>query len=182
MRRIAVVATAVIVGGVGMAGPVRAADVTISSGPLTAIVTLDPFAVSFAMDGAEVLASSEPIALVSPGALGFSVIGGAEAHQLGYSLDVNASAWFHATTATQVTPNRFEVATTDPLGRAFTVDILDHAPGVIAVEATLSDASVVGLTGAAFVLGADEHTVGFGERSDAVDQAGRIVTNWNEEG
>ena len=173
---------AAVVAVVGLAGPARADEITIESGPLTAIVTLDPFAVSFLMDGEQALSSSDPIPLVSPGALGFSVVGGAEAHQLGYSLDVNASAWFHATTATQVAPNRFEVATTDPLGRTFTVDVLDHAPGVVAVEAALSDTSVVGLTGAAFDLGADEHTVGFGERSDAVDQVGRVVTNWNEEG
>jgi len=160
----------------------QANAVTVTSGSLTASVELDPFAISFTDGDARLLSTAQATPLVTPGALGFSVLGGTEAHQLGYSLDVDASAWFSTTSATQVGPATFEVATTDPLGRTFTVTIVEHAPGVLAVEATLSDTAVVALTGASFVLGDAEHTVGFGERSDAVDQRGRIVTTWNEEG
>ncbi len=117
---------------------------------------------------------------------------------LGFALDLRAQAqipliaygaflnvpirWFHATTAEQIGENRYRVATDDPLGRSFELTLEPLANGAIAVNAVLSDMTGVSALGWTFDKAADERYLGFGERSDAVDQTGKLVENWAEEG
>jgi alpha-glucosidase len=90
--------------------------------------------------------------------------------------------WFHATRAQAVDVGRYRVETDDPLGRHFNVVIQRLDDGRIAVEATLSDMTGVSALGWSFAKDANERFLGFGERSDAVDQTGKLVENWAEEG
>ncbi|MFA5786167.1 MAG: TIM-barrel domain-containing protein [Actinomycetota bacterium] len=186
------------------------ATVEVKSGPLVARVTQDPFGISFTENGREFLTTFPPgLDLTDPtgrhGPLGFAVGPAAEAHELGYHLQAQVPLrWFHAKKVTAVEEASIEasaartgketvkpknsgglslrVQTDDPLGREFTVRIAPRGSGVIEVNATLNDTTAVVLTGAAFRRSADEHFLGFGERSDGVDQTGRVVTAWNEEG
>ena len=54
--------------------------------------------------------------------------------------------------------------------------------GVVEVDAKLSDPTGVLLTASTFRNDSRQRFLGFGERSDAVDQTGRVVEQWNEEG
>jgi sulfoquinovosidase len=119
------------------------------------------------------------------GSLGFAVDLRAEAQTplVGYGAFATVPIrWFHATRATQTGPGRYRVETDDPLGRSFELTIQPLDNGRLAVEAVLSDMRGVSALGWSFRKAADERFLGFGERSDAVDQTGRFVENWAEEG
>ncbi|HSW11322.1 MAG TPA: TIM-barrel domain-containing protein [Solimonas sp.] len=119
------------------------------------------------------------------GSLAFAVDLRAEAQLplISYGAFVTAPVrWFHATRAEPIGENRWRVATDDPLGRTFELSVQPQAGGGVAVEATLSDMRGVTALGWSFGKGADERFLGFGERSDGVDQTGRLVENWAEEG
>ncbi len=90
--------------------------------------------------------------------------------------------WFHATRAERLADGHYRVATNDPLGRSFDLRIETLDGGALAVEATLSDMTGVTALGWSFGKATDERFLGFGERSDAVDQTGKFVENWAEEG
>ncbi len=72
------------------------------------------------------------------------------------------------------------VATTDP---AWTLEVRARAEqdGVIAIEVS-AQGGAVQASGIAFAAGEDERFVGFGERGNAVNQAGRILENYVAEG
>lgn len=89
--------------------------------------------------------------------------------------------WFHATRAEDLGDGRYRVFTNDPLGRTFELS-LQQAGGAVTVEARLSDMTGVTALGWSFGKGAEERFLGFGERSDGVDQTGKLVENWAEEG
>ncbi len=117
---------------------------------------------------------------------------------LGFALDLRAETqiplisyaaflavpirWFHATRARQVGEGRYRVETDDPLGRTFDLKVERLDGGRLVVEAVLSDMTGVTALGWSFAKGEDERFLGFGERSDAVDQTGNFVENWAEEG
>jgi len=72
------------------------------------------------------------------------------------------------------------LATTDP---AWTIEVRARAEqdGVIAVEARALGGAVQA-SGIAFAAGGDERFTGFGERGNAVDQAGNVIENYVAEG
>jgi alpha-glucosidase (family GH31 glycosyl hydrolase) len=167
------------------AGP--AADpLRLTSGSLVATIGTDPFSVTITQRGAVVLqtASAPRIPLGARGPLSFAV-GARVAAQpplAGYGLIQDVPlVWHHATRASARPDGSLLVRTTDPT-RTFTVRLRTPATGVIEVDARLSNPTGVLLTGASFRNDGRQRFLGFGERSDAVDQTGRIVEQWNEEG
>ncbi|TMK65227.1 MAG: glycoside hydrolase family 31 protein [Actinobacteria bacterium] len=75
-----------------------------------------------------------------------------------------------------------ELATTDPLRRIH-VGIVPTGPGVVSVIANVvGSTSGVGHAGIAFGAPRGERQLGFGERSNAVDQRGNTVENYVAEG
>ncbi|HEX8082998.1 MAG TPA: TIM-barrel domain-containing protein [Solirubrobacteraceae bacterium] len=106
----------------------------------------------------------------------------AAAQRLGFR---TATGWFRATRATKATRDGAavvaELATSDPGGRTMTLRAGPDAPGVIAVEATVPGGDVTA-TGIGFGARPDERFLGFGERSNAVDQRGNDVEVFVGEG
>ena len=99
-----------------------------------------------------------------------------------------AGGWFHATRELE---GRSEgdayvatLATSDPLGRRIELRLEPQAGGEIAVRARVTGATVadVTATGIAFASRDGERYLGFGERSNAVDQRGREVEHYAAEG
>jgi alpha-glucosidase (family GH31 glycosyl hydrolase) len=140
----------------------------VDAGALSAVVTPDPWHLAFRGP-----APQAPLEELSgsgtTGALGFRT----------------AAGWFRAT---RVIESRREsralvarVATSDPGGRTLEVRIEPDADGVVAVAASVAggDASAVGIS---FEAPAGERHLGFGERSNAVDQRGREVESYVAEG
>ena len=189
-----VAAVAALLGALALAVPAQAA--TVRSGPLTAEVSEDPFALSF-RDRDDVLrsAGAGPAPLSRYGPIGYSfdlripVVNNAF---LGYyaALEVD-TLWFHAT---RVLERRREgdslvlvSATNDPLGHRLEIRLAPRAAGAIGVSSRIVPgsgplASFARVSGAAFEAGAGERFLGFGERSNAADQTGREVFSWAEEG
>lgn len=150
-----------------------AADAVVVSGRLRAEITLDPWHLDF-VDAARgvVLAEGDPGAPGSWGTLGFRTVGG----------------WTHASHGTGLRRRQggvvVQVDTAGASPRPMTIEIAPAGDGVIAVEARLAGGptdDVVAL-GAGWRLAADEHLLGFGERSNAVDQRGNVLENWSAEG
>jgi alpha-glucosidase (family GH31 glycosyl hydrolase) len=73
------------------------------------------------------------------------------------------------------------LATTDPLGRTIAVRIRPDGQGAIAVSATVRGGPASRAT-AAFAAQPNERFLGFGERSNAVDQRGNVVENFVTDG
>ena len=170
------------------------ADVTITSGSLSAVVRLDPFGVTFTQTGGSTLAdlggSLDPKdASARYGTLGFAVDARAAAQppEIGYGVFAAVPVrWFHAKRVTSVRTDGdatvLDVATDDPLRRRFVVRIAPAGEGAVSVDATLPNRAGVTATGWSFASPAGERFMGLGERSDAADQTGRVVESWNEEG
>jgi alpha-glucosidase (family GH31 glycosyl hydrolase) len=141
----------------------------VSAGALLARTTDDPWAVVFLdRSGHTVLAQA-----AGPGSrLGFRT----------------AAGRFHATRVvarrTRGRAYTATLATSDPLGRRLRVRIAPDARGVIALSASVAGprlAEVDGI-GIAFRARPGERYLGFGERSNAVDQRGREVESYVAEG
>jgi len=154
-------------GGAGRAQADPARDV--SSGPLRAEVTESPWGLRFvdARGGAlEELPGGTPLS--SAGSLAFRFGG----------------QWFHATRILRGERDRdayvASVETTDPLGRELQVRIAPAADGVVRVTATGPPGTEAMSIG--FRASATERFLGFGERSNAVDQRGNEVENYVAEG
>jgi hypothetical protein len=162
-------------GAFGLAPPAAAAvDRTVLAGSLSAAVAADPWHLSFTEHGGrEVLAELSGAASPGPsGTLGFAT----------------GATWWHAT---RVISERREghayvasLATSDPAGRQVELRIAPDAEGVIAVDARVTGALMdqVSATGIAFAARPEERFLGFGERSNAVDQRGGEVDNYVAEG
>src|SRR6185503_1378461 len=97
------------------------------------------------------------------------------------------AGWFRAT---RVTEGHFDgdayvatVETTDPT-RTLGVRIAPDGDGVLAVDASVQGTTVADVagTGISFVAPPGERQLGFGERSNAVDQRGLEVENYVAEG
>ena len=116
---------------------------------------------------------------------GRDVLAEGEGARLGFR---TGAGWFRATRVLEESSEgataRLRVATDDPLGRVLDVRLAPDAEGVIALDATVTGplADQAERVGIGFTMGADERFIGFGERSNAVDQRGNEVLNYVGEG
>jgi alpha-glucosidase (family GH31 glycosyl hydrolase) len=192
--------TIVALGGPGTAQ--AAGEHTLASGQLEAVVDADPFRLQFRDRSSGRVLSTLGGGLPSPtdprgryGPLGYSfdlripVINNAF---LGYYTAAEAETiWFHATEVLGAGADGaglvLDLATNDPLGHRLAVRLTPTREGAITVDSRIAPGSgplaeMASVSGAAFAADADERFLGFGERSNAVDQTGNDVFNWAEEG
>ncbi len=115
------------------------------------------------------------------------VLGGAPG-TLGFR---TGAGWFRATRALEESDGRGGgeggdalLATDDPAGRRLKVNLFPAAPGVAALRVRVVGGSIAGVTGVGIFLRAPqgERYLGFGERSNTVDQRGNEVENYVAEG
>lgn len=172
---LAVSTTPVVARPVGQAAS-SSGSTAIASGPLAMRVTHQPF-------GIEVLQAGRPILRSTDGALAFALGASVRAQtpEASYGIFAEPKQWVPATSARQVGKNHLQVQTLDPT-RAFDVNLRRPGPGVIELDARLSNPAGVAGTSAAFRREPGERYLGFGERSDNVDQTGKVAEGWNEEG
>jgi alpha-glucosidase (family GH31 glycosyl hydrolase) len=184
---------------VALALPASAGAVELRSGPLTARIAAEPFALEFVdrSDG-DVLRSltgrSGPAGKY--GALGYSfdlrmpVVNNA---YFGYEIQAEGqTVWFQATRLRSARSAGagslvLDVATDDPLGHRLEVTLRRTATGAITTESRIAPGSGplagrASLSGASFQAARNERYLGFGSRSNAVDQTGNRVFSWAEEG
>lgn len=113
----------------------------------------------------------KPVLAGSRGSLAFRTAAGWFASTRVISERRKRGAW-HAT-----------LATTDPQGRRLSVSVEPDAEGVLALTAAVrGDGAPVQATGAFFRARPGERYLGFGERSNGVDQRGGEVENYVAEG
>ena len=95
------------------------------------------------------------------------------------------AGWFRATRALSVrregAATVAELATNDPTGRTLQLRVAPDGDGIVAVEITATGPDVLS-TGIGFVAREGERYLGFGERSNAVDQRGNDVEVFVGEG
>jgi alpha-glucosidase (family GH31 glycosyl hydrolase) len=145
---------------------------TVSAGTLRAVISADPWHVAFTdAAGKPVLAEAPGTGLGPTGTLGFQT----------------ALGWFHATKVVSEARDggayTATVATSDPTGRTLAVRIARDAAGVIALTATVQGSTGdVQQAGIGFTAWAGERFLGFGERSNAVDQRGNDVQDFVADG
>jgi alpha-glucosidase (family GH31 glycosyl hydrolase) len=168
-RRVAPLVVAVS----ALALPAAASAATADAGALRARIQTNPWQLSFVDRSGRPVLSEHPGTGTGPsGTLGFST----------------AAGWFHATRVASVERSGGEfvahVATTDPAGRRLRVEVRRNAPGVIKLKAAVEGGTTadVRATGIGFAARARERYLGFGERSNAVDQRGRTVENYVADG
>ena len=143
----------------------------VSSGPLTARVQADPWRLELTDRRGETVLAEHPGTGSGPsGTLGFR----------------SASGWQHATRvlSSSSAGRRFraQLATTDPT-HTIAVELRRAGPGVIALDARLEGPTAgVQALGIGFEATAGERYLGFGERSNAVDQTGGTVENYVADG
>ena len=139
------------------------ADETVDAAPLRAALAADPWRITFADARGTVLAEHPDLTI------GFTA-GGSR---------------FRATRATDLRRDGEEVvatlATDDPAGRTIAVRIGRDGEGIIGVRADVSGAPVA-RTAVGFGAADGERYLGFGERSNAVDQRGNTVENFVADG
>ena len=149
-----------------------AADQEVAAGGLTARIASEPWHLELVQPGGPTLSESRGTGTGPTGTLGFRT-------PLG---------WFHATQAVGEGLDggayRAELATTDPLGRRIEVRVDPAAEGAVRVAASVigpltADVSAVGV---GFDAHPGERYLGFGERSNAVDQGGNTVENYVADG
>jgi len=161
VRRVLPILAAVLV------APQAAAAAQVDAGSIRARTTQSPWSLAF-------LARS-----------GHTVLDEAPSRTLGFR---TAAGSFHATrvVASRRRGSRWEavLATSDALGRRLAVRLARNAEGVIALRARVTGPrlSEVTHTGIAFRARPRERYLGFGERSNAVDQRGNEVENYVSEG
>ena len=152
--------------------PGRAAASTVSSGPLQAETGSGRWRLSFQdRSGHRVLTEDTGRGTGPVGTLGFR----------------DGTVWRHATRILSErrhgTGVAATLATNDPLGRRIEVVLTPQRPGVIRLRASLSGSSAgVTALGIGFDARPAERYLGFGERSNAVDQRGNVVESYVGEG
>ena len=161
---------AALCGLAAAAAPAGAAE-TVESGAIAARVDLDPWHLELVQPGGgPTLAEVRSTGSGPTGTLGFRT----------------SSGWFRATRALssrrEGTALLAELATTDPLGRRLTVRVEPSGEGAVGITAGVTGAGGVEATGIAFEAAAGERYLGFGERSNAVDQRGNEVQSYVAEG
>jgi len=151
-----------------------ASGARVDAGPLQARTTEMPWSLEFTdRDG-------QPVLSEAPGT------GGGPTARLGFK---TALGWFHATRVVRSrahgsTAYDATLATNDPLGRQIELRLERDADGVIALSGRVTGPTLADVThtGIAFRARPDERYLGFGERSNAVDQRGREVESYVAEG
>jgi alpha-glucosidase (family GH31 glycosyl hydrolase) len=148
------------------------AAIEVDSGALRAEVSDDPWGLTLVdQAGATVLAEHPGTGSGPAGTLGFR----------------SAGVWYHATRVSTAsrTGNHYaaELGTNDPAGRTIEVRLDAAAEGVIGLEASVKGAGPpVEALGIGFEADSGERYLGFGERSNAVDQRGNVVENYVADG
>jgi alpha-glucosidase (family GH31 glycosyl hydrolase) len=181
------------------ATPAAAATQTLDAGPLTVRVTDEPFALELVdeADGDVLRTVAAPTAPPTDrasryGPLGFSfdlrqpIVSNA---YFGYYIAAEAeTVWFHATRVLETRRDggglTLTLATNDPLGHRLVATIEPLSSGNVRLSSRIDGplADRASLSGAAFEHADGERYLGFGERSNAVDQTGQRVISWAEEG
>jgi alpha-glucosidase (family GH31 glycosyl hydrolase) len=161
--------TAIVALGLAPAAPAA----QVEAGPLQARTTDRPWSLVFTEPGGGTVLAEAPGAGSGPtGRLGFRT----------------ATGWFHATRVVEGrrAGRAYEatLATNDPSGRRLALRLEPDAPGVISLRARVAGPRSAGVThtGIAFRARRGERYLGFGERSNAVDQRGREVESYVAEG
>ncbi len=148
-----------------------AAGPAVVSGGFAAQVGDDPFDLQLTQGPGQ-----EPVLAQDPG------LGSGPTGTLGFEA---AGSWRHATEVLTSSSGRgsYEatLATNDPLGRRIQLSLQPDGRGVIALRATVTGAAVDAI-GIGFRAHESERYLGFGERSNAVDQAGRTIENYVSDG
>jgi hypothetical protein len=153
------------------AGGARAAVVA-DAGALRADASSDPWGLRLVdAGGGLVLAENASTGSGPAGTVGFRTAG----------------AWVHATTVLSSRRDGgdyvAELATNDPAGRTIAVRLRRAAEGVIGLDADVRGAGPpVQAVGIGFGARSDERYLGFGERSQAVDQRGNVVEDYVADG
>ncbi len=167
MVGMAVVAALSLASGTAIAKP--AAD----AGALRAKVSADPWGLQLVdRHGRPVLSETDGTGSGQTGALGFRTDDG----------------WFRATRVLSASREgkayTAVLETTDPAGRRIEIRLLKDGGGVIALDATVTGSQLgeVTATGINFDARSRERYLGFGERSNAVDQRGNVVENYVSDG
>ncbi len=154
------------------AGPAAARAAEVDSGPLRAVTGSERWGLSFTDGGGgRVLTESADRGKDPAGTLGFR----------------DGDVWRHATSIASErrrgTGIEARLDTNDPLGRQIDVVLTPQRRGVIRLRASIVG-SREGITalGIGFDARRGERYLGFGERSNAVDQRGNVVENYVGEG
>ncbi len=160
-----------IVALIAIAETARAGDPVTRSGPIEAHIATDRWGLELTDRGGQTILAEHPGTGRGPsGTLGFRT----------------ALGWNHATEvqSSSVTGGVYaaDLATTDPL-RTIHVELSPAGRGIIALDARLEGPTAgVEAMGMGFSAAADERYLGFGERSNQVDQAGSEVENYVADG
>ncbi len=171
VRRLAALAAVAVAGLATGAGATQAAVVA-DAGALRADVSSDPWGLRLVdPDGGLVLAEDASTGTGPAGTIGFRTAG----------------AWVHATRVLSSHQDGgdygAELATNDPAGRTMAVRLHPAADGVIGLDADVQGAGPpIEAIGIGFGARADERYLGFGERSQAVDQRGNVVEDYVADG
>ena len=169
MKRVA--ALAVVCAALLACAPAAAVTVA-DAGALRADVSLDPWGLSLLdRSGATVLAEDPATGPGPSGTLGFR----------------SGGVWHHAIRTLSGTAHGdeylAELATNDPAGRTIELRLRAAQEGVIELEAAvLGPGPAVEALGIGFLADPGERYLGFGERSNAVDQRGKVVENYVADG
>lgn len=153
-----------------LAMPAVAGAATVRAGSLTATTQADPWQLRFTQPGIE-LAEHPGRAGGPTGSLGFAT----------------ATGWAHATAVVSERADgaaaELELATTDRSGRRLRVRLEPVRDGVVRLRANVLGATGdVTQAGIAFAATPGERYLGFGERSNQVDQRGTTIENYVGEG
>ena len=178
-----------------------AEGVSLASGKLEARVSAEPFALEL-VDRADGDSLRTVAGVPDPddrnaryGPLGYSmdlrvpVVNNA---YLGYYVAAESpTVWFHAVRLRSARRDGdalvLDVETNDPLGHRLEVTVRPVAPGAMNVTSRIAPgsgpmAANASVSGAAFQAAGGERYLGFGSRSNEVDQTGNQVISWAEEG
>ena len=157
---------------IAAAGPMAASAAEVDSGPLRAVTGSERWGLSFtdAQDN-RVLSESAGRGTGPAGTLGFR----------------DGDVWRHATTIVSRRRRGTGIAarldTNDPLGRQIDVVLTPQRRGVIRLRASIvGPRDGITALGIGFDARRGERYLGFGERSNAVDQRGNVVENYVGEG
>ncbi len=174
--RVAVAAAAAVLAvatlQVSATAQAAAPTIVVNAGSLRAEVQVDPWRLRFVDPaGHPVLSEAGGTGLGPNGSLGFR----------------QGVAWQHATRvmSSQETGGTYTatLATTDPL-RQLTVRLAPTSEGVISLDARVVGPGAAGMDalGMGFTPAATERFLGFGERSNQVEQRGQVVENFVSDG
>ena len=171
-RLVRSLALAAIVLGTACGMPSAGSAAVVTSGSASAQVETSPWQFSLRREGRPLLRQAGGRGTGAAGALGFRAGG----------------RWWRATRA--ISSGRrgpalvAVLATTDPAGRRLDVSVEPAGRGAVRLRATVIGGSIadVDTVGMAFAAPAGERHLGFGERSNAVDQRGQTIENYVGEG